>query len=50
MDIFTEISVIIAITLLIAGALRLLKQPLVIGYILTGIVVGPSVFNLVSSP
>jgi len=50
MEVFVEISIIIAITTAIVGVLRLFKQPLIIGYILTGIVVGPSFFNLVSSP
>ncbi len=50
MEIFTEISVIIAITFIISGVLHYLKQPLVIGYILSGIVVGPSLLNIVTSP
>ncbi len=50
MDIFTEISIIIAITFIISGILHYFKQPLVIGYILSGIIVGPSLFNLVTSP
>jgi Kef-type K+ transport system membrane component KefB len=50
MDIFTEISIIIAITFVISGILHLLKQPLVIGYIFSGIIVGPSLLNLVTSP
>jgi len=50
MDIFTEISIIIAITFVISGILHYLKQPLVIGYIVSGIIVGPSLLNLVSSP
>jgi len=48
MDVFLEISLIIGITTVIAGLMRLFKQPLIIGYILAGIVVGPAVFNLVS--
>ncbi len=50
MDIFTEISIIIAITFIVSGILRFFKQPLVIGYIVSGILVGPSLLNLVSSP
>jgi len=49
MEIFLELSIIIGITVLIAGIMRLLKQPLVIGYILTGIIVGPCLLNLISS-
>jgi len=46
---FAEISFIIAIATLVGLIMRLLKQPLIIGYILTGILVGPTVFNIVES-
>ncbi len=49
MEIFLELSIIIGITVLIAGIMRLLKQPLIIGYILTGIIVGPRLLNIISS-
>jgi Kef-type K+ transport system membrane component KefB/Trk K+ transport system NAD-binding subunit len=49
MEILIEISLIIIITTFIAGVLRLLKQPLIIGYIISGIVVGPYFFNLIKS-
>jgi Kef-type K+ transport system membrane component KefB len=38
---FTQISIIIAIAAGISAIMRLLKQPLIIGYILTGVLVGP---------
>ncbi len=44
-----ELSIIIGITVLIAGIMKLLKQPLIIGYILTGIIVGPRLLNIISS-
>ncbi len=44
-SIFTELSVVIAIGAGVALIMRLLKQPLIIGHILTGILVGPAVFN-----
>jgi Kef-type K+ transport system membrane component KefB/voltage-gated potassium channel Kch len=47
-DIFTQLSVVIVIAAVIAFIMRLFKQPLIIGYIVTGILVGPSIFNLVS--
>jgi len=50
MEILIELGVIIAITVLIAFIMRLLKQPLIIGYILSGIIVGPYLLNIVSSP
>ncbi len=49
MEVFIELSIIICITVLIAGIMRLLKQPLIIGYILTGIIVGPRLLNIISS-
>jgi len=49
MDIFVEISIIIVITAIIAGVLRWFKQPLIIGYIIAGIIVGPALFNLIRS-
>ncbi|MBL7100540.1 MAG: cation:proton antiporter [Nanoarchaeota archaeon] len=48
-DIFVEISVIICIAILIAGIMRFLKQPLIISYILTGIIVGPYVIDIIRS-
>ncbi|MFH1650031.1 MAG: cation:proton antiporter [Candidatus Woesearchaeota archaeon] len=46
-ELFTELSLIILIALLGAGFMRLFKQPVLIGYILAGIVV--SVFGLLRS-
>lgn len=46
-DVFTQLSVVIVIAAAMAYIMRLLKQPLLVGYILTGIVVGPSLFRLV---
>ncbi len=47
LSIFTQISLVIAVAAIISIIMRLLKQPLIMGYILTGILVGPSVFNIV---
>ena len=49
MEVFIELSIIIGITVLIAGIMKLLKQPLIIGYILTGIIVSPYFLNIVRS-
>ncbi|MBU4308416.1 MAG: cation:proton antiporter, partial [Nanoarchaeota archaeon] len=49
MEIFIELSLIICITALIAGIMRLLKQPLIIGYIIAGIIVSPYFLNIVQS-
>ena len=46
MDIFVEFSIIIALATVIGGLMRLLKQPLIMGHILTGILVGPQFLNI----
>ncbi len=48
-DIFTELSIILLITVLVTGFIRLLRQPAIIGYILSGILAGPFVFNIIDS-
>lgn len=48
-DIFIELSRILFITFVITGIMRLLKQPAIIGYILSGIIVGPIVLNIIDS-
>ena len=48
-DVFTELSLIIAIATGVSLCMRLFKQPLIIGHIVTGIIVGPSVLHLVQS-
>lgn len=50
MNIFTEISVILIVTTGISLIMRLFRQPLVVGYILSGIVVGPYFLNILKSP
>ena len=49
-SIFAELSLVIALAASIAFVMRLLKQPLIIGHIITGIIVGPSVLHLIQSP
>lgn len=48
MDIFIEIGIVLAIVTLTTFVTRLLKQPLVVGYILSGIIAGPYVLNLIT--
>lgn len=48
-SIFGELSLIIAIGTVIALFMRLIRQPLIIGHILTGLLVGPTVLHLVKS-
>ena len=49
MTIFLELSIIIMIAAFVSFIMKLLKQPLVIGYILAGIVVGPYFLNILHS-
>lgn len=45
-NIFLQISALLAITVTMAFFIRLLKQPLIIAYIIAGITAGPMFFNL----
>lgn len=49
MDIFLEISRLLVIATVVAGVMHSLRQPLVIGHIITGLLVGPAVLDLVQS-
>lgn len=49
MDLFTELAIIIGIAAGVSLIMLLLKQPLILGHILTGIIVGPMVLNVVRS-
>lgn len=46
-SLFIQLSLIIVIAVVISVLMRALKQPLIIGYILTGILVGPYFLNIV---
>lgn len=48
--VFPGLSLIIVIAAAIALLMRIIGQPLIIGYILTGIVVGPALLHLANSP
>ena len=45
--VFTELSLVIVVAAGVSLVMRLLRQPLILGYILTGILVGPSALNLI---
>lgn len=47
---FSEIAVVMIIAFILAITLNKLKQPLLIAYILTGIIAGPVFFNLLPQP
>lgn len=48
-DIFTQLALVIAVACIVSIIMRLLKQPLIMGYILSGIIVGPSFLHLIHS-
>lgn len=48
--VFSGLSLIIVIGAAMALLMRLINQPLIIGHILTGIIVGPAVFHVAKSP
>src|SRR3989344_4075239 len=49
MNTFLELSLIILLATAVCAVVRLLKQPIIIGYILTGILIGPQVLGLTGS-
>lgn len=49
-DIFTQLSLVLVLSVAISFVMRFLRQPLIIGYILTGIIIGPSVLHAIDSP
>lgn len=46
---FEELTLVIVIAVAVSLVMRSLKQPLMIGHIITGILVGPAVFDIVKS-
>src|SRR6478752_3532598 len=49
-NVFPGLSLIIVIGAAVALVMRLIGQPLIIGHILTGIIVGPAVLHVAKSP
>ena len=45
--VFWELSLVIIVVLVVSLIMRLLRQPLLIGYIIAGVLVGPLVLNIV---
>ncbi|HET8884534.1 MAG TPA: cation:proton antiporter [Candidatus Saccharimonadales bacterium] len=46
-DVFVQLSLVIVAAGIVSIIMRLLKQPLIMGYIITGILVGPSLLHLI---
>lgn len=49
-SIFSELSLVIVIGVLISLFMRIIRQPLIIGHIVTGLLVGPSLLHIIKSP
>lgn len=47
-NVFAELSVAIGIAAVMALIMKLIKQPLILGYILAGLIVGPSLLGIIS--
>lgn len=47
--IFIEISLVLVIASVVASIMRILKQPLIVGHIISGLILGPYVFNAIHS-
>jgi Kef-type K+ transport system membrane component KefB len=47
MELFLEFTAIVILATVLSIILRILKQPLVVGYIFTGIILGPHILNIV---
>ncbi len=48
-SIFLQLSMVLAVAAGVSIVMRLLRQPLIVGYILTGMLVGPAVLNLIQN-
>src|SRR3989344_5145659 len=46
-SLLTQIGIIVGVAAIIALLGRVIKQPSIVAYLLTGVVVGPLIFNLV---
>ncbi|MBI4250519.1 cation:proton antiporter [Candidatus Uhrbacteria bacterium] len=49
MNLFFELTIIVGVAAVVSAIMRLLRQPLIIGHIITGLLVGPFVWNLLQS-
>jgi Kef-type K+ transport system membrane component KefB len=46
-SIFIQLSLVLAIAAGVSIVMRLLRQPLIVGYILSGVIVGPTLLNII---
>jgi len=48
-NVFTQLSLVVAIVVVVSVVMKLLRQPLIMGYIITGVLVGPSFLHIVQN-
>lgn len=48
-SVFNELSLVIVVTVVVSIIMKLIRQPLILGYILAGLLVGPSALGLIHS-
>lgn len=48
-NVFTQLSIVVAIVVIISIIMKLLRQPLIMGYIITGVIVGPSFLHVIQN-
>ena len=46
---FVELSIVVVLAFVVSFFMHKIKQPLLVGYILTGVLAGPLFFNILSS-
>ena len=49
MHVFTEIVLILGVATVVSVFMRIIRQPLIVGYIISGVIVGPYALNLITS-
>lgn len=47
LSLFGILSLVIVLATIVSGLMRLLRQPLIVGYILTGVLLGPAVLHII---
>ncbi|MGH7196842.1 MAG: cation:proton antiporter [Candidatus Saccharimonadales bacterium] len=48
-SLFTQLSIVLVVVATVSGVMRLLRQPLIIGYIISGVLVGPTFLDILGN-
>ncbi len=46
-NVFSQLSIVVALVVVVSIVMKLLRQPLIMGYIITGVLVGPSFLHVI---